>query len=79
MSDFKGSFRSLSHLAALLLALGATPLSAAAKIGSSVQNFAQVVVNGGSVTSFSVHNTSGTDAITVTVQLYAPDGRPAGD
>ena len=76
MSDFKGSFRSLSHLAALLLALGATPLSAAAKIGSSVLNFAQVVVNGGSVTSFSVHNTSGTDAITVTVQLYAPDGSP---
>ena len=76
MSDFKGSFRSLSHLAALLLALGATQLSAAAKIGSSVQNFAQVVVNGGSVTSFSVHNTSGTDAITVTVQLYAPDGSP---
>ena len=76
MSDFKRSFRSVNHLAALLLLLGTGHLSAAAKIGSSVQNFAQVVVNDGSVTSFSVNNTSDTDAITVSVQLYTPDGSP---
>ena len=76
MSDFKRSFRSVNHLAVLLLAFGATHLPAAAQIGRTVQNFAQVVVNDGSVTSFSVHNPSETDAITVGVQLYFPDGSP---
>ena len=74
MSDFKRSFPTVIHLAALLWTLGATQLFATADIGSSVQNFAQVVVNDGSVTSFSVNNSSDTDAITVNVQLYFPDG-----
>ena len=76
MSDFKRSFRSVNHLAALLPFLGTGHLSAGTKIGSSVQNFAQVVVNEGSMTSFSVNNSSDTDAITVSVQLYTPDGSP---
>ena len=47
--------------------------------GSNLQNFAQVVVNQGSSTSFTVNNPSPTETITVDLQLYLPDGRPLAD
>ncbi len=62
----------------LLLFLGATYLLGepppSNSLGSKVQNFSQVAVNEGSMTSFTVHNPSETDGIDVDVQLYNSDG-----
>ena len=49
------------------------------QFGSTVQQFPQVVVNGGSTTSFTVHNPSSTKTINVSVQLYLPDGTALAD
>ena len=50
-----------------------------AQFGSTNQQFPQVVLNGGSLTSFTIHNLSTTETITVNVQLYSSAGAPMGD
>ena len=45
------------------------------RFGGTEQHFAQVVLNQGSTTSFSLYN-PGTDTIDVDVQLYFPNGDP---
>ena len=54
----------------------ATTLPLESQFGNTVQHFSQIVVNQGSITSFSVHNPSTTEAITVDVQLYFARGNP---
>lgn len=49
------------------------------QFGSNVQQFPQVVLNGGSTTSFTIHNPSSTATISVTAQLYLPNGKPLAD
>ncbi len=44
------------------------------QFGSTVQQFPQVVLNGGSTTSFTIHNPSSGNTIDVAVQIYAPKG-----
>ncbi len=44
------------------------------QFGSTVQNFPQVVLNGGSTTSFTIHNPDAGKTIDVNVQLYSPSG-----
>ncbi len=54
-------------------------ISAHAQFGEKIQYFSQVGVNGGSTTSFTINNPSGTETITVDAQLYFPDGTPLAD
>ena len=42
------------------------------QFGSTVQQFPQVVLNGGSTTSFTIHNPNADKTIDVDVQLYSP-------
>ncbi len=44
------------------------------QFGSTVQQFPQVVLNGGSTTSFTIHNPNADKTIDVDVQLYSPAG-----
>ena len=44
------------------------------QFGSPVQQFPQVVLNGGSTTSFTIHNPNAEKTIDVDVQLYSPAG-----
>ncbi len=44
------------------------------QFGSTVQQFPQVVLNGGSTTSFTIHNPDAEKTIDVDVQLYSPSG-----
>ena len=49
------------------------------QFGSTVQQFPQVVLNGGSTTSFTIHNPSPEKTIDVDVQLYSPAGGALAD
>ena len=64
------------RLLVLLLVAQATNLPLMSQFGSNVQYFSQVILNQGSITSFTLHNPSSTSAITVDVQLYLPNGDP---
>ena len=64
---------------ALVLLWQATASPLMAGIGSAVQQFPQVVVNDGSTTSFTINNPSTDKTITVSVQLYLPDGTRLAD
>ena len=67
------------EILALVLLWQTTASPLMGQFGSTVQQFPQVVVNGGSTTSFTVHNPSSTKTINVSVQLYLPDGTALAD
>ena len=74
----KSMFRAGYILAIVLFWLASlSPLMS--QFGSNVQYFAQVGVNGGSTTSFTINNPSTTETITVDAQLYFPDGTSLAD
>ncbi len=66
-------------LLGLLLAMQVAHLTLLGQFGSNVQQFSQVAVNQGSTTSFTIHNPSDTETITVDVQLYFPAGSRLAD
>ncbi len=59
---------------AIVLVWQTTHTAAADQFGSTVHNFSQVVINGGSTTSFTIHNPNSEKTIDVDVQLYSPAG-----
>ncbi len=67
------------HILAIVLVWQVSIPPLMGQFGSNVQYFAQVGVNGGSTTSFTINNPSATETITVDVQLYLPDGAPLAD
>ena len=74
---FKQSARnvlSAGHLLAIVFILQASLSPLMSQFGSNIQNFPQVVINEGSITSFTIHNPSAGKTISVAVQLYAPNG-----
>ena len=71
---YHSSFSTACKLNGLILTLLGTIHLFGGTLGGPVHNFSQVVLNGGSLTSFNVHNPSETDAINVDVKLYFPDG-----
>ena len=74
----KSMFRAGYILAIVLFWLASlSPLMS--QFGNNVQYFAQVGVNGGSTTSFTINNPSTTETITVDAQLYFLDGTPLAD
>ncbi len=76
---FKTSRQTLrrgSHLLGLFLIFQTANLPLSGQFGRNVQHFAQVVLNQGYVTSFTVHNPNSTDSISVEIQLYDPQGDP---
>ena len=63
-------------LLGLLLALQVAHFPVMGQFGRTEQHFAQVVVNGGSTTSFTIQNPSETETIIVDAQLFLPSGDP---
>ena len=59
---------------AIVLIWQATHSPLMGQFGSTVQQFPQVVLNGGSTTSFTIHNPNAEKPIDVDVQLYSPGG-----
>ena len=59
---------------AIVLIWQATHSPVMSQFGSTVQQFPQVVLNGGSTTSFTIHNPNAEKTINVDVQLYSPAG-----
>ncbi len=74
----KSLFRA-GYILAIVLFWQASLSPLMSQFGSNVQYFAQVGVNGGSTTSFTINNPSTTETITVDAQLYLPDGTPLAD
>ena len=68
--------RSLFRLiyGAILVLLGLVGSPLLGQFGSSVQHFPQVVLNAGSTTSFTIHNPSEGETITVGVKIYSAQG-----
>ncbi len=64
------------RLGVFLFVLQLASLPLIGQFGSTVQYFPQIVINQGSITSFTIQNPSATDTITVDVQLYSPNGDP---
>ena len=64
---------------AIVLIWQATHSPVMGQFGSTVQQFPQVVLNGGSTTSFTIHNPSSGNTIDVAVQIYAPKGDALAD
>ena len=58
----------------LLLQGGNLSLMGQGQFGRTEQHFAQVVLNGGSTTSFSLHNPSTTETILVRIQIFDASG-----
>ena len=75
----KGVCLSPVYLWVLLLVMQAADLPLLGQFGSPVQYFAQVALNQGSTTSFTINNPSTTETIIVDAQLYFPDGTPLAD
>ena len=63
-------------LLGIFLAVQAANLPLLGQFGRTEQQFAQIVVNQGSTTSFTIQNPSDTEAIIVDAQLYFPNGDP---
>ncbi len=63
-----------AHFLTLVLLCQAATLPLMGGLGSPLQQFPQVVLNGGSTTTFLINNPSTRKTVTVTVQLYRPDG-----
>ena len=57
-----------------LLAAAHLPLMGQDQFGRTEQHFSQVVLNGGSTTSFSLYNPSTTDTISVRIQVFDANG-----
>ena len=57
----------------LLWQIGSYPLMSQSEFGENVQYFPQFAIGGGSTTFFSVHDPS-TEAITVKIELFLPNG-----
>ena len=74
----KSLFRA-GYILAIVLFWQASLSPLMSQFGSNVQYFAQVGVNGGSTTSFTINNPSTTETITVDAQLYLLDGTPLAD
>ena len=64
---------------ALVLLWQATAFPLMGQFGTNVQQFPQVILNGGSTTSFTIHNPSTTETISVAIQLYSPGGEELAD
>ena len=64
------------RLGVFLFVLQLASLLLIGQSGSTVQYFPQIVINQGSITSFTIQNPNATDTITVDVQLYSPNGDP---
>ena len=58
----------------LLLAAAHLPLMGQGQFGRTEQHFAQVVLNDGSTTSFSLYNPSSTDTLSVRIQVFDANG-----
>ena len=71
--------RRVECLLTLVLVLKVATIPLLGQFGGMEQQFSQVVLNGGSTTSFTIHNPSATETITVDVQLYFPDGSRLAD
>ena len=67
------------YILAIVLVWQASLSPLMSQFGSNVQYFSQVGLNAGSTTSFTIHNPSATETITVDAQLYLPDGTPLAD
>ena len=74
----KAMFRT-GYVLAIALVWQTTHSPAVSQFGSNVQNFPQVVVNDGSITSFTIHNPDVEKTIDVAVQLYEPNGNAMAD
>ena len=60
----------------LLLHAVSFPLVGQSQFGSNILYFALVVINEGTITSFTIHNPSSTETAIVDVQLYSRNGAP---
>ena len=64
----------VGQVLAIVLVCQTAQSAAAVQFGSTVQQFPQVVLNGGSTTSFTIHNPDTEKTIDVDVRLYSPSG-----
>ena len=67
------TYRAVQALAIVLI-WQMTHSAVMGQFGNTVQQFPQVVLNGGSTTSFTIHNPNTVKTIDVDVQLYSPVG-----